>query len=393
MNFFKSKMPINVWLLTIAQALVGSVGSMVIFIGGFLGMELAPEKSLATLPIACIVVGTALSTIPVSLMMKKIGRRKTFILMSIFSIIVALFAAYTIYFQSFYLLCFAVLLLGATNASVMQFRFAAMESVTNKFIPKAVSTVLLGGLAAAYLGPEIGLLGKELFNTSYVGSFVLLSGLFSIGLIVLLFFKNPVIEENHIHGEQRPLNLIAKQSVFWLAISSAAIGYAVMGFIMTATPISMHKMDGHSLMTTKTIIQSHIIAMYLPSLITPWIIKKMGNANILLLGLLAYTICIVIAFLNQEAVSYWVALVLLGIGWNFLFIGGTTLLPRSYNPSERFKVQATNDFLVFGTQAIAAFSAGSILFSVGWKQLLLLTIPVILLQAGITLRWKNKIAK
>ncbi len=130
--------------------------------------------------------------------------------------------------------------------------------------------------------------------------------------------------------------------------------------------------------------------MYLPSLITSWVIKKIGSTNILLLGLLAYTICIVVAFLNQDASSYWIALVLLGIGWNFLFIGGTTLLPRSYNPSERFKVQATNEFLVFGTQTIAVFSAGSIIFLVGWKMLLLITIPFIILQVGIILRWKYR---
>ncbi len=265
MNLFKNNMPTNVWLLTIAQAFIGSVGSMVVFIGGFIGIELAPDESLATLPIACIVVGTALSTIPVSLLMKKLGRRKAFIVLFIFSIIVALFAAYTIYIQSFYWLCLAVLLLGTTNASVMQFRFAAMESVADEFIPKAASTVLLGGLAAAYLGPEMGLFGKEFFSASYVGSFILLSGLFSVGLFVLLFFKNPIIKENKNQEEQRPLKLIAKQSVFWLAISSAAIGYAIMGFIMTATPISMHNMDGHSLITTKTIIQSILLlCIYLP---------------------------------------------------------------------------------------------------------------------------------
>ena len=383
-------MPLNVWLLTFAQAFVGSVSSMVVFIGGFLGIELAPEKSLATLPIACIVVGTAISTIPISLLMKKIGRKETFIFIILFSILVSLFAAYSIYIKHFYLLCFATFLFGITNASVMQFRFAAMESVPSNLIPKSASTVLLGGLAAAYLGPEIGLWGKDFFTTSYTGSFLLLSGLFTVGLFVLILYKNPISPSHQIEQKQRPLNAIAKQSVFWVAISSAAVGYAIMGFIMTATPISMHEMDGHSLITTKTVIQSHIMAMYLPSLFTAWIIKKIGIANMLLLGLFSYTICLGIAFLNQDANSYWLALVLLGVGWNFLFIGGTSLLPTCYTPSERFKVQAINDFMVFGSQTIAVFSAGSILFITGWKVLLLLTIPFILIQAGIILRWKLK---
>jgi len=393
MNKIKNDMPLNVWLLAIAQAFVGSVGSMVVFIGGLIGAEIAPEKKLATLPIAAIIIGTAISTIPVSLLMKKIGRKKAFIYILIFSILLAFLVSYAVFIGNFYLFCSFILFFGVTNAAVMQFRFTAMESVSHKLIPKSASTVLLGGLFAAYLGPEFGLFGKDLFSVPYSGSFVLLSILFMVGLIIFMFFKNVKTQETKINEKPRTLKIILKQPVFWLALSSAAVGYAIMSFVMTATPISMHKIDGHSIALTKNVIQSHIVAMYLPSLFTAWIIKKIGIPNMLLLGLLSYTICVAVAYYGQDVTSYWVALVLLGLGWNFLFIGGTSLLPESYRSSERFKVQATNDFLIFGAQAIAALTAGSIIFHLGWKMLLLINIPFIIIQLSIIFRWKYQKSK
>lgn len=393
-KIFKSDMPLNVWLLALAQAFVGSVGSMVVFIGGLIGTEISSNKKLATLPIACIIIGTALSTIPVSLFMKRIGRKKAFVIILIFSIVLSLMVSYAVFIGNFYLFCSLVLFFGITNASVMQFRFTAMESVPYKSIPKSTSTVLFGGLFAAYLGPEFGLIGKDLLTVPYSGSFILLSGLFLAGLFVFIFFKNTKVKENQNNEKPRALKTIIKQPVFWLALSSAAIGYAIMSFIMTATPISMHKMDGHSIILTKNVIQSHIVAMFLPSLFTAWIIKKIGIPNMLLLGLLIYSLCVSFAYFGQDAISYWVSLILLGIGWNFLFIGGTSLLPKAYNASERFKVQALNDFLIFGIQAIAALTAGSIIFNFGWRILLLIVIPFIILQTLIVLRWKwkNKIS-
>ncbi len=383
----KNALPKNVWLLTISQALILSVSSMVVFVGGLVGTQLAPLENLATLPVASIVVGTAVTIPPVTLLMNKIGRRYSFFIIGVYSVLVALLASYAISISSFYLFCLSTFLFGATYSCVMQFRFASMESVSEELIPKAASMVLVGGIAAAFLGPEIAVFGKDLLKVEFAGSFILLAGLFVIAMFFLTGFRNPIPQEVSNESPQRPLKEIFKQRIFWIAILSATIGYAVMSFIMTATPVSMHVMDGHSLGHTKWVIQSHIVAMFLPSLITAWIIRKLGLPKMMITGLVAYLICIAIAFAGKDLGNYWISLILLGVGWNFLFIGATTLLPQTYKPSERFKVQAVNDFVIFGTQAVASLSAGWFIFAVGWKILLLINLPFILFQMIVVLKW------
>lgn len=383
-------LPSNVWILTVAQALILSVSSLVVFVGGLVGSKLAPLENLATLPVASIVVGTAVAIPPVTLLMNTIGRRRSFFIMISYSIAVAFLAGYAILSSNFYLFCFSTFLFGGTYSCVMQFRFASMESVDEALIPKAASMVLVGGIAAAFLGPEIAVFGKDLLDVEFAGSFIMLSGLFVVAMLFLLGFKNPVIKEEKSESPQRPLKAIFQQRIFWVALLSATIGYAVMSFIMTATPVHMHVMEGHSLEHTKWVIQSHIIAMFLPSLITAWIIKKLGIPLMMMIGLVAYLACIAIAFLGHHLLNYWVSLVLLGIGWNFLFIGGTTLLPQAYRAGERFKVQAVNDFVIFGTQAVASLSAGWFIFAVGWQVLLLLNLPFIFFLMIVILKWNNR---
>jgi MFS family permease len=383
-------LPLNVWLLAIAYALITSLGAIVVFVGGLVGAELTPIENLATLPVATLTIGTAASVIPVTMLMKKIGRKASFIAILIFSIIVALMAVYAIQIQSFYLFCSCTFLLGITAVTIQQFRFAAMESVTEDLIPQAAASVLIGGIAAAYIGPEVALFGVDLYEIKFSGSFILLACLFALGLLVLLFFKNPLPRQEKIIGKKRPLRVIIKQPVFWTAILSATVGYAVMSFIMTATPVSMHVMDGHSLQDTKWVIQSHILAMFLPSLVAAWIIKKIGISRMMLSGLVAFLVCIAVAFSGHSVLSYWISLVLLGVGWNFLFIGATTLLPHSYQPQERFKVQAINDFTIFGANAAASLSAGWLVFALGWELMLLLSLPFIIFQFIVILLWIKK---
>ncbi|CAN0077020.1 unnamed protein product, partial [Chrysoparadoxa australica] len=220
------RLPKNVWLLTVAQALILSVNSCVVFIGGLIGKDLAPSDNLATLPIACLVIGTAVASVPVTLLMRKLGRKASFLLILIYSILVALTALYFVTAQSFVGFCVSIFLFGATSACAMQFRFAAMESVSEDLVPKAASNVLLGGIAAAFLGPEIAVLGKDLLQTEYSGSFLLLAGLFLLCMIVLLPFQNPKTELTKVVSAQRSLKEIAKQPLFWVAILSATVGYA-----------------------------------------------------------------------------------------------------------------------------------------------------------------------
>ena len=380
----------NVWVLTIAQALMMSVSTIIVFAGGLIGAELAPSEKFATLPTASIVIGTALTIVPVTLLMKKWGRKRVFLSINLLSIALCFLAFYAISIGNFYLFCFSAFLFGITVACVLQFRFAAMESVPIAQIPKAASTVLLGGIASAFIGPEIAVQGKYLFEAAFAGSFLFLAVMFLIAFFVLMMFENSEITLEKADSNSRSLKIISKQSVFWVAILSAAIGYAVMSFIMTATPVSMHVIDGHSLHNTKWVIQSHILAMFVPSLFAAFIINRFGITKMMLAGLTAYLICIAIAFLGHELINYWVSLILLGIGWNFLFIGGTTLLPQSYHTAERFKVQAMNEFIVFGIQAIAALSSGWVVFTFGWESVLLFTLPIIIFLIMVILRWVLK---
>lgn len=383
----------NVWVLTIAQAFMMSLNSLNVFVGGIVGSSLAPTPKLATIPVASIVVGTALSTIPVTSIMKKIGRKTTFLFIAFYGAVISLLAAYAISQSDFYFFCFCTFLLGVPSACLMQFRFASMESVSAELIPKAASFVLLGGIAAAFIGPEVAILGKDLLSIAFSGSYILLSLLFVISFAILLFYHNTIPPNTEKDIQQRSLREIARQPVFWAAVIGATIGYAVMTFIMTATPVSMHVMDGHSLADTKWVIQSHIVAMFLPSIFTGWLIRRLGIAKMMIMGLLIYLVCISIAYTGHHLHNYWFSLILLGLGWNFLFVGGTALLPQSYTNSERFKVQAINEFIVFGTQAMASISAGWIVFSLGWEQLLLMTIPIIFIQFVVLGIWRKSLNK
>ena len=380
----------NVWILTAAQAFMQSMNSLNIFVGGLIGSQLAPNEKLATFPVASAVVGTAFSTVPMTMLMKVWGRKRTFHMVALFSMSICLLAAYAISVQSFYLFSFCTFLLGVNSATLAQYRFAAMESVSAAQIPRAASMVLVGGIAAAFIGPELAVAGKELLFTDFSGSYILLSTMFLLGSALLLFYRNTEIKDSLHQEPERPLSEILKQPVLWVAILGATVGYAVMTFIMTATPVSMHHMDGHSLADTKWVIQSHIIAMFLPSLFTGWLIQRMGIQRLMIAGLMIYVICVVIGFSGHAFMHYWWALLLLGLGWNFLFVGGTALLPQAYRPSERYKVQGINEMTVFGSQAIASLSSGWIVFSWGWETLLLLTIPFILFQLGMITFWQFK---
>jgi len=242
-------------------------------------------------------------------------------------------------------------------------------------------------LLSAYLGPEIATLGKNWFKIDFIGSFVLLASLFIPAFLLLCFFQPVEKPHEQVDKSRRPLTEIIKQGSFIVAASAATTGYVVMSFVMTATPVSMHVMDGFSLEHTKFVIQSHVIAMFLPSLFTAMIVKYLGLSRMMILGVTILIISVTIAYLNQSLNSYWWSLILLGLGWNFLFIGGTNLLPRSYNENEKFKVQSVNDFLIFGFQAFAALSAGWFVFNFSWEVTMLSAIPLLVFQLLLLLWW------
>lgn len=378
----------NVWLMTLAQVFVASAGSLMVFVGSFVGFKFAPSQSVATLPFAFFVVGLALFTLPVVRLFEKIGRKYGFIICFCFGVFNSLFTAFSIFLESFWLFCCGAFLFGVSMAASGQFRFAAMEAVDPEHAGQAVSILLMAGLGAAFIGPEIGFLGKDLLAAEYAGSFVLLAVCYLIAIVVLCWYQPLSVKASIAALPVRPLMEIVRQPIFMASLSCAAVGFAVMSLVMTATPISMHIHHAFTVEDTKWVIQSHVIAMYLPSLFTGFLIRKWGSLALLQSGITIYFICLLVGFVEQQYIHYWSALVLLGVGWNFMFVTATSILPKSYNESEKFKVQGINDFIIFSLQATAALSAGWIIHQFGWHGLLLSCVPLLLLAATLIFYWR-----
>ena len=381
----------NVWWLTLAGALGLCSAPLVVFIGGLVGTNLADDKALATLPVAAIVIGTASAVIPAARLMQRFGRRQIFILNIVWMMAASLAASWSISEESFWGFCAAVMALGAGLATIQQYRFAAMESVRPEQHAPAASFVLLGGLVAAFLGPELGQQGRFLLEQEFAGAFLLLALVLAASLPVFALYR-PGQQTAKQQSDQLParsLREIASHPVFWVAILSSAIAYSVMSYVMTATPVTMHNLMGHSVTDTKWVIQLHICAMYLPSFFSGILIQRFGQLKMMWCGLLCYGLTILLAWLDTELINFYVSLILLGVGWNLLFVSGTSLLPQSYREGESFKVQGVNDFTVFGLQAISALSSGVIVYSFGWAVLLFSALPVLLIQLLLLVFWKG----
>lgn len=374
-------LPANVWVLFATLALVMTSIPLMVLVSGLIGLQLAPKPSLATLPLALAVTGTAFSTLPAAWLMHRLGRRGGGFVGLLLSFLGAVAGALACQLSSFSLLLLAVALLGAAMAFYQQFRFAALEAVSAAQAGPAVSVIMFSGVVAAFLGPELGVLGRGWPGSAeYTGSFVLLGVLVAVAALVFSRLQAVTVVTSHTHEPARGLGVLLRQPIFLQALAAAAIGYGVMSFLMTSTPISMHEMHGHSVDDAKWVIQSHLLAMFVPSLFAGALLKWLGVQRLMLLGSVLYALVLVLGFWGVSLMHYWGALVLLGIGWNFLFLSGTSLLPNAYRPSEKFKVQAANDFVIFAVQAIASLSAGWVLYRFGWHlQILLCLLPVFIL--------------
>jgi MFS family permease len=383
----------NLPILVVAQALGMSGPPAIVLLGGIVGAQLAPSPALATLPISLMVVGVALSTVPASFLMRRIGRRKGFMLAAGLAAVGALLSAWALIQGSFLFFCLGTVLVGANGAFVQQYRFAAIESVENAFAGRAVSLVLVGGIFAGYLGPEIARRTQGLFSqTLFVGSFLSVAVLYALAILLLSLLRDVAPPKELARGTGRALGEIARQPNYLVAVLAGAASYGVMSFIMTATPVHMVGGEGFSLDQTALVIQSHIMAMYLPSLITGFLLERLGLYRIMVLGALLMIACSGLAIVSAELIHFWGALVLLGLGWNLLFVGGTVLLTRTYATNERFQAQAGNDFTVFGVQALASLSAGSMLYSTNWTIMNLLGILVLAATLAVVLRQRQALA-
>lgn len=381
----------NLSILIAMQAFSMTAPPLVILIGGLVGARLAPSPGLATLPLALLVLATALSTIPASMIMRRYGRRLGFLLGNLVAVAGTLIGFLALVRGEFYWLLVATACLGFNMAFVNQYRFAAMESVEESRQGQAVSLLLLGGIFAALAGPEAGARGEHLLAQPYAGSFLLLAALQGVVTLLILFgYRDAKVVQAAVNaGDGRSWSELLGQPLLWLALFAGAVSYSVMSLVMTAAPVSMHEMDHHSLAITKTAIQAHILAMFVPSLATGWLIRRFGPTRLLVAGLAIYAGMIAAGLSGRTVGHYGLTLILLGVGWNFLFVAGTSLLPHCYRGAERFRVQALNDFLVFGTQAIASLGAGWLLFQLGWGPLLWTTVPAVLL-LGLLALWTRR---
>jgi MFS family permease len=389
----------NVYVLALAQAL-SAAGMMTVFLlGGILGSQFAPLPQLATLPVSLTVVGLAATAIPAALLMERIGRRSAFVASAALAALAALVVAWAVTLESFTMLCAATLLLGANLAFQQQHRFAAAESVPPGRVSTAVSIVMIGTLAAAAVGPQIALALKDLVpGHEYAGSFVGVSVLLAAAALVLTRSSPGLPHEQHRTGhdathESRPLAAVVRQPLFLVAVAAAVVSYAVMSFIMTATPISMHVHDHHSDTDTAWVIQSHLLAMYGPSLFSGRLIARIGVRTGMAAGLVLMIACVAIDSAGRDLMHYWWGLVLLGIGWNLLFVAGTALLTTTYRPAERFRAQAVNEFSVFGTQALASLLAGPAIHALGWRTLNLAALVPLALFAAALVIWPGQRSK
>ena len=377
----------NLFVLTLSQIFSFTAAPVTVFLSGIIGSQISPIKSLSTLPMSVSVVGIAIGAVIASKVMSITGRKTGFIIASVGNSIVSLCAAYSIFIQNFSLFCFVNFFLGVGMAFTHQYRFAAAESVDKDKVPKAISIILLGGIVSAVIGPGLANYAKDIVsNHLYVGSYLSLAVLTFLPSIFFLFYKNTKkIEINIKYSGRNYLELIS-QPRYLQAIVASALGYAIMTFLMTATPLSMHVMEGMSLSKTSVVIQIHVAAMFLPSLITGNLVKKFGHSKIMYAGVSLYSITVIASFFDQSFLNYMFALIFLGFGWNFLFISGTSLLVLTYKEEEKFRAQGLNDFIVYSVHAIGSLSAGILIVLTDWKMMNIICIPLMIIIVLTTFR-------
>ena len=374
----------NVIILAVAQffSAIGQVTLVVL--AGLIGAMLAPDPRFATLPVTCGVLGVAIATVPAALTMKRFGRRRVFIAGSMVACAGALVAAVAVDHGSFWWYAAANLLIGANLAVVAQFRFAAAESVEAAYVSRVVAWIMLGIIAAAAIGPRLVIAVRGWTDTEYVASFLVLAAFFVMSAVTLTLFRNPLVTIGDADEEPRPLRIIASQPLFIIAVLGAAVGFGIMALIMTATPLSMHIIDGHSVVQTTWVIQGHSLAMYIPSLFSGWLVSRFSAIRMLAVGALLEAGCVAFALTGREVMHYAWALIALGVGWNLMYVASTTLLTATYRPAERFRVQALNDFCMFGVMAASSLMAGILMNTTGWQLMNLLALAPLLILAVAT---------
>lgn len=356
----------NIFLLIACQALLFINNTTMIAINGLVGFALAPSATLATFPVTAYVIGSALASASIARMMKRRGRRIGFSIGTLYGVAGVAIAAYGAYHRMFWLVCAGTMVVGVYNACGQLYRFAAAEVAPPGLKERAISWVLAGGIVGGVVGPNLAKYSKDALPVAFAGSYAVLVVFALASLVVIQFIRFPEQTAAEKAGGGRPLAEIMRQPVFVVAVFGAVIGYGVMNLLMTATPLAM-QMCNLPFSDAAIVLEWHVIGMFAPSFFTGHLIRRFGVLNIMFVGALLMFGCVAFALRDNDLMHFLVALFALGVGWNFLFIGGTTLLTEAYRPEEKNKVQGVNDFLIFLTMATSSFSSGALVTSSGWE--------------------------
>jgi MFS family permease len=381
----------NVTILALCQALFSSATSLMAAVAGLAGLALAADKALATLPISAMWVGTALSSLPASMGMRVYGRRTGFILGCAVGIGGALLAAHALAVGVFWQFVGSTFVIGAFVAHGQLYRFAAADTAPEAFRSRAISLVLAGGVIAGFLGPQFAKWSKDLVpEARYLGSYLVVAALCVVSIGMLALIDIPRQDKGLGGGPERPLAQVVRQPVYLVAVFTGMISYGVMILLMSGTPLSMVA-HHHPFNDAATVIQWHVVGMFLPSFFTGHLIHRFGVQTMILAGAALDFACLGVALGGTTFLHYWLALMLLGVGWNFMFIGASTLLTLAHRPQERAKAQGLNDMLVFGTAVTASLLSGQLLHYVGWEMVLLAALPFVALStlAVLWLAWRH----
>lgn len=364
----------NVYLLIACQALLFINNTTMIAVNGLVGFALAPSALMATFPVTAYVIGSALASAPIARMMRKHGRRVGFSVGTLFGMLGVALAAFGAFERNFWILCLGTMVVGVYNACGQLYRFAAAEVAPADIRERAISWVMAGGIVGGIVGPNLAKHSKDFLPVAFAGSYAALIVFALASLVVLQFVRFPAQTAAEKAGGGRPLAEIMRQPVFVVAALSATIGYGVMNLLMTATPLAM-QMCSHPFGDTALVLEWHVIGMFAPSFFTGALIRRFGVLTIMSTGVALMLGCVAFALNGNDLTHFLGALVALGVGWNFMFIGGTTLLIESYRPEEKNRVQGANDFLVFLTMATSSFSSGALVTSRGWEMLNMGALP------------------
>ena len=369
----------NIRLLTVAQALGGAGPPIIISLGGLVGQTLAPSPALVTLPVSLYNLGLALSTLPAAYLMRRLGRRSAYLIGAASAAVAGLLAAGGIFAAAFLLFCLGTFTAGFQGANVQSYRFAAADGVSGPLKAKAISSVLVGGLFAAVIGPQLVIWTRDAIPSApFAGSFLSQAALAALVLPVLLMLRTSSVAGTAAQSGGRPLKAILLSPRYMLAVATGVVSYGLMTFVMTASPVAMVG-HGHSVDHAALGIQWHVLAMFVPSFFTGTLIQRFGKERVAAVGLMLTASSGAVALGGLDIAHFWIALILLGVGWNFGFIGATAMVTETHTPEERGKAQGANDFIIFGVVACASFFSGNLLHASGWETINWLIFPAVAL--------------